>query len=901
MHKSSIDELYAHFETKNSGLSSFKAEKLLSVYGFNQLSEKKKTSPLVKFLLQFKNFFSLLLLMGAALSFIGDYFVADTGDFIIAYSLLGVTILNALFTFIQDYRAEKAMASFKNLLPQTIYALRDGKELNLETKYLVPGDVIVLNEGDRVPADARLIEVNHMKVDHSMLTGESEPQLRSLDCTSNKELESRNMLFSGTLIRSGTGKAIIVRTANDTEIGKIAHMTDNVAVRDSKIKKELSEFVKVISSIAIFLGVAFFIVGEFIGIDFWHAVVFGIGIIVANVPEGLLPTVTLTLSLAAQKMAKKKALVKDMESIETLGSVTIICTDKTGTLTENKLSTKQIYFDGFFYDFDSFHKTFYNAEENLYLHTAQNKYFSTFIDSLYLCNNASIEKKQFLGDPTDIALKELAITQKSISAYDSASRLCEIPFTSESKFMITSDKTDHHHNSYLKGSPAVVLNMCSYLIKNNSKVKLTKTELKHLLSENERLSKKGMRVLAVAYSPTKEDDEKVLLKEPYIFLGFIALQDAPRKHVAEAVTDCISAGIRIFVISGDQGTTVKAISQQLGIVGEESLVITSDELAKLSDRELKNIIKHGNIVFAQALPEDKLRVVSALQSIGEIVAVTGDGVNDAPALKAADVGIAMGKSGTDVAKDAANIVLLDDNFATIVSAIKIGRTVFDNIKKFILYILTSNIPEILPFLFFVLFDWPLALPVLLILAIDLITDLLPGISLGIEGAESDVMKKPPRSPKAKLLTARMLLRSYGFVGPLQSLIAYLLFFNVLTTGGWTFGSPIAISDPLYLSAVTVFFASILVTQVFNNISCRTLRTSAFSRPFWKNKLLLIGELIGFGLLALMMFVPTVGSFFSTTTFPFHLVPWMILGGVIILVIEELRKYVGRKYGIGEIY
>ncbi|MBN1175721.1 cation-transporting P-type ATPase [Candidatus Woesearchaeota archaeon] len=900
-HKKSIEELYDYLETRETGLATSRAEKLIHSYGYNEITEKKKTPLLIKFLLQFKNFFSILLLVGALLSFIGDFFVSGDEGHLIGYALIGVTVLNALFTFIQDYRAEQAMNSFKNLLPPKIDVMRDGKEIEIEAKYLVPGDIILLNEGDKIPADARLIEAHHLKVDHSMLTGESEPQLRSVDCTSEKELESRNMLFSGTLVRSGTGKAIVVRTGDETEIGKIAHLTDTVTVKESKIKKELNEFVKVISSIAIFLGISFFIIGVFIGHNFWHSIVFGIGIIVANVPEGLLPTVTLTLSLAAQRMAKKNALVKDMESIETIGSVTVICTDKTGTLTENKLSAKKLYFEGVSYDFDKFHKTFYNAEENLYLHAAQHKGFGFLIDAMYLCNNSVIEETTVLGDPTDVALKELALSQKTVDSYQNVKRMCEIPFDSETKYMITSDKTEYHHNAYIKGSPEVVLKKCFYSVKGNSKVKLTEAQIKEILKENLELSKKGMRVLAIAYSPTNKDDEEILTNGKYIFLGLVALQDPPRKEVADAVQQCTSAGIRIFVISGDQGTTVAAIAKQVGIIdGKKPVIITSEMLSKMDDRELKKVIKHGNMVFSQALPADKLRVVKALQEMGEIVAVTGDGVNDAPALKAADVGVAMGKSGTDVAKDAANIVLLDDNFATIVEAIKSGRTVFDNIKKFILYILTSNIPEILPFLFFVLFDWPLALPVLIILSIDLITDMLPGISLGIEDPESDVMKQKPRNPKAKLLTPKMLLRSYGVVGPLQSLIGYVLFFTVLKEGGWWFGTSLSVTDPLYLMAVTTFFASILVTQVFNNISCRTLRVSALKKSFWKNNLFLIGELVGFGTLILMMYVPVVGHFFGTSKFPFELIPWMVLGGMLILIIEEIRKYFGRKYKVGEV-
>ncbi len=897
-HKIPLQELFAQFTSDASGLSEQGALRLRQKFGFNELTEKKSRPIIIRFLLQFKNFFSLLLLFGAGLSFLGEHFSPGGGSRVIGYVLIGVTFINAIFTFIQEYKAEQAMKSFKNMLPEKIMVLRDSKQKEIESKLVVPGDIVILREGDKVPADGRLIECHDLKVDHSMLTGESEPQLRSLQQTSEVMLNSRNMVFSGTLVNSGSGRMVVVRTGDATEIGKIAKLTHSVPQHDSKIKQELNDFVKIISGIAIGLGVIFFGIGHIIGITFWESLVFSIGIIVANVPEGLLPTVTLTLSLAAQKMAKNNALVKDIESIETIGSITTICTDKTGTLTLNKLKVASLYYGNHLYRFEETHKVFCDETTVTYLHPSQDEYFNRLLDAIYLCNNATMTVDGAKGDPTEIALKELALSQKH--SFEEL-REQEIPFDSEKKYMVTANKVGEKRFAFLKGSPEIILKKCTMQIHEGRSIPLTNNVRKDLLEHNAHLASTGMRVLAAAYKDIDGTvaDKDHLEKNEYVYLGLIAMQDPPRKEVKNAVEQSYTAGIRIIVISGDQAPTVEAISLQAGIVTKDKHydVFTSTQLQQMSDEALKNVLKKKEpIIFARSLPEDKLRIVSALQDLGEIVAVTGDGVNDAPALKQADVGVAMGVTGTDVAKDAANIVLLDDNFATIVKAIKTGRTVFDNIKKFILYILTSNIPELLPFLFFVLLGWPLALPVLLILSIDVFTDILPAIALGMEKADPDIMKLSPRNPKTKLLTGRMLARSYGFVGPVQTATAFVVFFMILHQGGWTLGTPIQSGNPMYMSAITAFFAAILVTQFFDNRSCRTMRVSTLNRGFIRNKIFLAGLTVQFIVLMLMMHVSVVQNIFGTGPVPFSVFPYMLLGGLFILGAEEFRKYIFRKTG-----
>ena len=904
-HNIDLNDIYYNFHSSKHGLSTEQVAIIEKQYGLNELTEKAERSLFMRFLSQFKNFFSILLLVGALLSFIGHYMSpGDAGD-IVGYTLIAVTVLNAIFTFFQEYKAKKAMDGFRNLIPHTISVLRDHNQIELESKYLVPGDIIILREGDKIPADCRLIETHMLKLDHSMLTGESEPQLRSLECTSEKELLSRNMLFSGTLVQSGSGKAIVVRIGDNTEMGRIAHMTASVKEKQSKIGREITDFVKVISGIAIVLGIVFFGLGFVIGRTVWESMVFAIGIIVANVPEGLLPTVTLTLSLAGQRMAKHDALVKDIESIETIGGVTTICTDKTGTLTENKLKVNSLYYNGAFYDYDDYHKIFVDPKTIHDLHSSKDKYFDRMLSAMYLCNNAVINANGTgSGDPTEIALKNVVATQKSTIIYDHVKREEEIPFDSEKKYMITAQRTIHHRIAYLKGSPESVLDKSTHIVYQGLIQELTNS-LKHkILKENEVFASQGKRVLALSYktlgSLVASSDR--LEHDDYVFLGLVAFQDPPRSEVAKAVKDCYGAGIRIIVISGDQGSTVNAIAQQVGIVSDDkkSKILNSDDLAKYSDSDLKDLLKShdGPIIFSRALPADKLRVVKALQENGEVVAVTGDGVNDAPALKQADVGVAMGLAGTDVAKDAANMILLDDNFATIVKAIKSGRTVFENIKKFILYILTSNIPEILPFLFFVLFGWPLALPVLLILAIDLGTDMLPAISLGMETAEADVMKRPPRDPKAKLLTRRMLVKSYGVIGPIQAAASFVIFFMVLFANGWSWGQEVA--PGVYAMAISVFFATIIFSQIFDLFTCRTSRLSALKKPL-KSYFILFSVAVELVLLAVILYWPPSQMVFGTAPFDLSYLPLMFIGGVVILIIEEIRKHIYRATGKFRVY
>ncbi|MGM5483471.1 MAG: cation-translocating P-type ATPase [Nanobdellota archaeon] len=905
-HKIPLKKLFSEIRTSEKGLSQEEASKRIKEKGKNKLTEKKDTPQIIKFLLQFKNFFSILLLIGAGLSFISDYISPGQGSDYIGWALLGVTVLNALFTYLQEFKAEQAMKSFKNLMTTKVTVIRDGKEKEIDSENLVPGDIFLLREGDKIPADARIIECFNLKVDHSTLTGESEPQLRSLKWTNDDPILSRNMIFSGTLVQNGSGKAVVLNTGDDTKIGQIATMTRSVEKKQTHMQLQLAKFIKIISSIAITLGFIFFLLGFLQGNTFWVNMVFAIGIIVANVPEGLLPTVTLTLSIAAQKMAKKNALVKNIDSIETLGSLTTICSDKTGTLTKNILSVNSFYMNGNIYNFNEENKSIKLKGKEVNIHEIPGS--NEMKDTLINCNNSTydVSTEKSSGDPTEICLKKFISNFTNIEYFiKKMKRIFEIPFESSKKYMITANSIGKTKKAYIKGAPEVLINKCTYIFSNGKFKKLTKKEKKKILDENYKYSSQGYRVLGFASKKLTKNNEKNLEKENYIFYGLIMMQDPPRPEVKKAVEKCKKAGIKIIVISGDQGNTVKSIANQVGIVSENNAkIITSEELSKMDDNELKQNLDYEELIFARSLPEDKLRIVKALQEKDEIVAVTGDGVNDSPALKKADVGVSMGITGTDVAKDSSDIVLLDDNFATISKAIEYGRTVYDNIQSFIMYILTSNGPEIIPYLLFVLlapFNWPLALTVLLILAIDLGTDMLPAIGLGVEPPSSDIMERKPRDPNSKLCNNRMILRSYGYFGPLQALFSFLVFFSILFQGGWEFsqGVPSA-SNPLYQSAVTGFFATIIITQMFNVFACRTSKMSVFKAGILKNKIVLLGIASETILLLLLIFFHPLSKIFSTNTFPLEYLPWMFLAGAFLLASEELRKYMERNHGLFKI-
>ncbi|UCD04441.1 MAG: cation-transporting P-type ATPase [Candidatus Woesearchaeota archaeon] len=876
-----IEEFLTRVDTSPKGLGEAEAKRRLSKYGRNIIKKRKKKSPIVKFLQNMTNPFALLLLVGSILAFIGNHLSPREGMFGISIALFIVVIINASFTFYQEYKAERAMASFERMMPQKAEVLRDDKVEQILASHLVPGDVLLLKEGDKIPADARLIEVNNLKVNNASLTGESEPQLRSLRATHDNPLESRNLVFSGTIVESGSGKAVIYATGMDTELGKIANLTISTGTVETPIHKEIKKFTEFMSILAIIIGVVFFFIGYFLNQIFWVNLVFAIGIIVANVPEGLLPTITLTLSIASQKMAKRNALIKSIESVETLGSTTVICTDKTGTLTQNKMGVKNIFMN--LKDIE--------PKKDVLRIQGMRKLVYGFI----LCNNSYLDKGDIIGDPTEGSL--LSFSDKLMD-YEyirkKYERLLEIPFDSKRKKMNTINQFEHGKLAFIKGAPEVILNDCDKIMIDDKNLILRKEHIIEISKKQEEYSSRGDRVLAVAYKKVRGKDlEKESEMKNYTFLGLVSLFDPPREEVTNAVKKCKKAGIKIIVFSGDHPNTTKSIAKDLGIVSDNVRVITGDELKKMSKSELESALR-SEVLFARSSPAEKIRVAELLQEMGEVVAVTGDGVNDAPALRKADIGVAMGKSGTDVAREAADMVLVDDNFASIVNAIEEGRTVWDNIKRFIRYILTSNIPEIIPFIAFVLLGIPLPLTVILILSIDLGTDMLPGIALGTEPTEEGTMSRPPRSRDERLLTWKMLARSYGLVGPIEALAGFIVYFSVLYNGGWRWGQQLAYNNPLYMTAVAGFFASIIICQIANILVCRTTRNPIYKTGLLKNKFVLLGILSEILITAFILYVPIGNRLFGTNPVPLSYLWLAIPFAIMIIIIDEIIKLAIRK-------
>ena len=877
---SSVETLLYELHTRLDGLAEAVVEQRFKQFGRNELQAKETGSALVKFLRQFKNFFAILLIVGGCLAWLAEQLDPGQGNLYISIALFAVVLLNALFTFIQEFQSERIMESFQQMLPSRVRVRRNGEVREVEATQLVPGDILLLFEGDRIPADGRLLSANELKIDQSSLTGESEPVLMDPYHEQENILESRNMVFSGSLVQSGDGEVLVCRTAMDTQIGKIVKLTKEADEVETPIHKELKYFIKVISTIAMVLGTSFYIVSLLVGNGAIGSLIFAIGIIVANVPEGLLPTVTLCLTMASKRMAKKNALIKNLESVETLGSTTVICTDKTGTLTQNRISVQLVEtLDG---EYRFGRGDDYHGNTLKYLRRV-----------MLLCNNARLTDSGYIGDSTEAALLCCADSIGDIEDISGFSRLEEKPFTSTTKYMTTLYRTatEREFEAYLKGAPEVVLGMCDKVWHEEEIRPFSEALRQQMTDKFLVMAERGERCLGLAMQAVDDED---LPNDGYVFLGITGMIDPPRPEVPEALKKCHAAGIRVFMLTGDFGVTARTIAEKIGLFTGPGRVIQGDELVSMDEATLSQALDAKELVFARISPAQKLQIVKALQAKEEVVTVTGDGVNDAPALKNADMGVAMGIMGTDVAKEASNMVLMDDNFATIVHAVEEGRTIFDNIKKFIAYILTSNIPEILPFIAFVLLGIPLPLTVILILAIDLGTDILPALGLGAEKPETDVMKKPPRKQNERLLTRNLLGMSYGIVGMIQAAAGFFSYFVVLYSNGWQWGQELSVADPVYRTAITAFFASIIICQIADVIICRTRRQSLLTVGFFTNKLVLVGIATELGLLMLISYVPAFNTFFGTAPLEVWHLMLSVPFAIAILLGDELRRYFVRR-------
>jgi Ca2+-transporting ATPase len=869
----SAPEVLALLAAAPRGLTGAEVARRRATTGPNRLERLRRRPLVTRFLEQFWSFFAVLLWIGGGLAVLAR--MPELG-----LAIFAVIVVNGVFSFFQEYRAERAVEALQELLPRDITVLRDGAECRVPTTDLVPGDVVSLEEGCQAPADGQLLEAAALRIDQSALTGEARPVLkyprRPADSSPTPWLERPECVFAGTSVLSGSGTYVVVGTGMATEIGAIAHLTQAVPEPPSPLQREMTRVTRVVTALAVGFGASFFLLGVGSGrLPVQDGLLFALGVIVANVPEGLLPTLTLALALGVKRMAHQRSLLKRLSAVETLGATTVICTDKTGTLTEGRMAARAVWVAGDWLD----------------LATPEGHLASRgVLEAAVLASQATPDH----GDPTEVAIVAgaLGIGIEPERLRTAQPLLAACPFDSFRKRMtLVRQSEDQAVVAYVKGAPHATLALCEAVRWSGSSEPLTEARRRAILAGHDRLATAGYRILAVAVRPLGAppgEAEAAILERELTFLGLVALWDPPRPEVKEAIRRCRQAGIRVIVVTGDYGLTARAIAAAIGLPVEN--VVTGDEVERLAPEALQILAERPGVLFARTSPVHKLVIVRALRGHGEVVAVTGDGVNDAPALKGADIGVAMGRRGSDVAKEAAVMVITDDNFASIVAAVREGRAIYANVGKFVRYIFASNVPELVPFLAFVFLGLPLALTVMQILAVDLGTDLLPALALGAERPEPDVMDRPPRPPAERLLSPARLVHAYAFLGVIEAVLALGGFFWVYWLAGWRPGLPMASAGDLYHRATTMTLAGIVAAQVGNVLACRSERESVFRLGLLTNRAVVLGIAAEIAILVALILIPPLARVFGLA--PLRLAEWTPLVGfpLVVLSLEEVRKW-----------
>ncbi len=891
IHHLDVAEALGSLRSGAAGLSSAEAARRQKEFGLNRVERLRREGWARRLLRGFTHFFAIILWVAAGLAFFAEWQDPGQGMATLAVAIVGVILINGLFSFWQEYKAEQALAALQRLLPHAVKVMRDGALLTCPSLELVPGDVVLLEGGDDVPADCRLIEAFGVRVNNATITGESVPLARDAAPSAVEDLlHSRNILLAGTALVSGEARAVVFATGMHTEFGQIAHLTQAADAELSPLQQEIIRLSRVIAVIATALGVLFFFIGQSLGLSFWTNLLFGIGILVANVPEGLLPTVTLALAMASQRMARRNVVIRHLPSVETLGCTTVILSDKTGTLTQNRMEVRGLVLGGERCD----------VAEAPRLAGTYGRFFETALLCHDLKETAQGAERRLIGDPMEMALLELA--RRVLPEAPVWERIDEVPFDSERRRLSTLHESPGGRVLYTKGALESVLPLCHELQIGARREPLDEHRRRALANAEATLAEQGLRVLAFAFREVAPGESHAQLEQRLVLTGLVALRDPPRPEVPAAVHKCREAGIKVIMVTGDHPQTAAAIAREIALVQAVApRIVTGEQLRRLTEAELQLALDAPEILFARVGADQKLRIVRALRRKGEVVSVTGDGVNDAPALKHADIGIAMGRSGTDVARESADMILLDDNFASIVAAVEEGRAVYDNIRKFLTYILTSNVPEIVPYLAFVLFKIPLPLTIIQILAVDLGTDMLPALALGAEPPEREVMRRPPRPRTQRLLSWPLLLRAYAFLGVLEAAAAMAAFFFVLERGGWEYGRMLAPDDPLYLQATTACLSAIIVMQVVNVFLCRSERESGFAAGVRRNRLILLGLVVEIGLILLIDYTSFGQRWFGTA--PIDSAVWLFVlpFAAAMLLAEELRKTVLRHAARRRVY
>ncbi len=828
IHNLECAEVFALLGSARDGIDDATARERVAELGPNVLSGAPRLSLIRSLGKQLLNLFSLLLTVSALLCFVADRMQSGEGMAVLGWALFGVAALNAAFSAAQELRAERAMQALAQLLPREIRVRRGGRERRLPIAEVAIGDVILLGEGDRVPADARVVAANGLLVNNAALTGESRNVSLSPEAVvAGRLVDSSNIAFAGSVVLRGSAEAIVFATGRRSEFGKVAELSVAVRRPPTPLEAEVARTVRVLTAIALTMGLVFFTYGAVAGRPLWTNIVFMLGIIVANVPEGLLPTLTLALAMGGVRLAKKKVLVKSLNAVEALGAVNVICTDKTGTLTKNELTVVATV--------DALSGEALSGD-------AARRVLEAAVGASELHDNAG----QLAGDPLDVAAARALVRAGGAPEAIARGIVRHLPFDVALRRAASVVCLGSEQHFVIKGAWEVVRPHLAQVFSASRGQPADGATLERCDANVRHLASRGLRIIAVASRGLEiraEGASEVELDDRLTLLGFLCLEDPLRERVPEAVARCHAAGVRVILITGDHPDTAHAIAEQAGIVdagSDSGAVCSGKELARFREDELVEVLQAGARVFARTTPEQKLAVVAALKRMRLTVAMTGDGVNDAPALRAADVGIAMGIAGTDVAREAAQIVLLDDDFSSIVAGIEEGRAVFANVQKFTSYVLASNVPEIVPFLLYVALPIPLGLTVIQILCIDLGSDLIPAIGLGQEPPDGEEMKRPPRGAQGRLLSRSLLLRSYLFLGAIQALWSMGMFFTVLWAGGWRFGVIPPADDALYRSGTGITLVSVIFLQVGNLVGRRYTRRSGLDRGLLRNPFFVVG-------------------------------------------------------------
>jgi magnesium-transporting ATPase (P-type) len=914
-----VPEVYEDLQTSVTGLSNAEANVRLSLYGQNFLSKQKKTSFWEKFAREFGRTYAVVLLIVGLVTFLQR-------DVTVAGIIWSIVLGNIALSFWREYRAEQAIEKLRQILPSFAHIIRDGVENYIPASGVVPGDVLVLAEGDNIPADARVIEEYGLRTNNATLTGEAIPARKMTDPSYQSgisELEQPNLIFAGTSIASGTGRAIVYATGMMTQFGRIAHLTQTIEEEPTPFQKELNKLSKVTAWIALSIGAIVAVIGYFsLGFPLREVSLLAFGIVVAVIPEGLIATLTLSLAAAVQRLAHRGVLTKKLSTVERLGQISVICTDKSGTLTQNQMTVRDIWVarkrikvTGVGYE-----------PQGQFIPQPGGKVWEQdllcLLEAAACCNNARISPPTAehptwtsLGDQTEAALKVAAmkadITDDALHRI--IPRLHEIPFDARRKRMTTIHRDTNGEIAFVKGAPREVLQLCTKILVSDEVLPLTNELRAEILAANDDYARGALRVLALArreLPPRSGAYTLETVEQDLTFLGLMAMMDPPRPQVENAVRICREADIRIVMITGDYGLTAESLARRVGMLTRpDSIILTGAELEELSDAALQELLDK-EVLFARMAPEHKMRLVSAFQQRGEVVAVTGDGVNDAPALRKADVGISMGIVGTDVAKEAADIILTQDDFGAIIDAIEEGRGVYDNIRKFITYIFASNIPEIMPFI--VKANWPLiplALNVRQILAIDLGTDMFPALALGMEKPEPDVMKRPPRPRNQPLLDRGLLLRA-AWLGSIETVLCFAGFISIFILSGHAdeiglaFLAPLAEYTSFHLTlsfgqavilASTVYHAGVVTSQVGNALACRSDHMRSTSLGWLSNRFLWLGILIELVGIVSIVQIPFLARIFNHTPLPVWM--WALLGmnAFVLYSVEWMRKAIVRGF------